>query len=249
MCAKGFPTAAALGGHHSKLCGQLKHRCGKCHARFARKQELHRHRCEEEDWYEVVVADVCDTHTGHELHTMRQLKLSDADTAAVKLAATKTTVTTAAATTLRWRQLTPTTFPQIFVLGLQLLLMVVVVAALRQGVTRVSVVVSRHLARAQVEVATQLGPTQALVEVAPHRGPHVAALHLGLAKAQVLVVHLAHAMVVVLQLPSPMPGQRLRGSERGANRRRVPRKARLSRTLCAACKRRSPARSTCAAKH
>ena len=29
-CAKGFPTAAALGGHHSKLCGQLKHRCGKC---------------------------------------------------------------------------------------------------------------------------------------------------------------------------------------------------------------------------
>ena len=85
-CAKSFPTAAALGGHSSKKCGQLKHRCGKCRARFARQQELQRHRCEEGDWYEVVVAEVGNTHTGHELHTMRQLKLSDADMAAVKLA-------------------------------------------------------------------------------------------------------------------------------------------------------------------
>jgi hypothetical protein len=78
-CAKGFPTAAALGGRSSKLCGQLKHQCGKCRARFARKRELHRHRCEEEYWYEVVVADVCNTQCGN-------LKLSDADTAGVKLA-------------------------------------------------------------------------------------------------------------------------------------------------------------------
>ena len=127
------------------------------------------------------------------------------------------------------------------VLGLQLRLTVAVVAVLHPGVAVVG-----HLTRAQVEVARQLSPTLALV--APHRHPHVAALHLGLALPQVLEAHLAHAMIGA-QLQSPMLGQRLRGSERGENRRRLRRRAQRSGTLHAACKRRSPARSTCAAKH
>ena len=121
-----------------------------------------------------------------------------------------------------------------------------IVATLRLSLTRAPLVVvvlqpSMDLTRAPLVVALQPRLARALVVAlrlrlvrAPGERPHVS------------VVHLAHACAVMLQL-SPMLRQGLRGRERGADGPRRPSGLQISERLCDACKRRSPARSTCPA--